>query len=97
MHFREHLWTTLSTYVRSECRYNRKDINTRSSLAPLLPYTSHRSYMDWDDSDRFLGTTQSKHSKRQFFWMLCICDEKCSKPKIFLAFLSKLLCFSFIL
>jgi hypothetical protein len=25
-----------------------------------------------------------------------ICDEKCSKPKIFLALLSKLLCFSFI-
>ena len=35
--------------------------------------------------------------KRQFFSMSRICNEKCSKPKIFLAFLSKLLCFSFIL
>jgi hypothetical protein len=35
--------------------------------------------------------------KRQFFSMTRICNEKCSKPKIFLAFLSKLLCFSFIL
>jgi hypothetical protein len=34
--------------------------------------------------------------KRQFFSMSRICNEKCSKPKIFLAFLSKLLCFSFI-
>jgi hypothetical protein len=29
--------------------------------------------------------------------MSCICNEKCSKPKILLAFLSKLLSFSFIL
>jgi hemicentin len=35
--------------------------------------------------------------KRQFFSMSRICNEKCSKPKIFLAFLSKLLCLSFIL
>jgi hypothetical protein len=35
--------------------------------------------------------------KRQFFSMSRICNEKCSKPKIFLASLSKLLCFSFIL
>jgi hypothetical protein len=35
--------------------------------------------------------------KRQFFSMSRICNEKCSKPKIFLAFLSKLLCFSFVL
>jgi hypothetical protein len=35
--------------------------------------------------------------KRQFFSMSRFCNEKCSKPKIFLAFLSKLLCFSFIL
>ena len=33
----------------------------------------------------------------QFFSMSRICNEKCSKPKIFLASLSKLLCFSFIL
>jgi hypothetical protein len=35
--------------------------------------------------------------KRQQFSTLPICDEKCSKPKIFLVFRSKLLCFSFIL
>jgi hypothetical protein len=35
--------------------------------------------------------------KRQFFSMSRICNEKCSKLKIFLAFLSKLLCFTFIL
>ncbi len=35
--------------------------------------------------------------KRQFFSMSRICDKKRSKPKIVLAFLSKLLCFSFIL
>jgi hypothetical protein len=35
--------------------------------------------------------------KRQLFSMSRICDVKCSKPKIFLAFLSNLLCFSFIL
>ncbi len=35
--------------------------------------------------------------KRQFFSMSRICDKKHSKPKIFLAFLPKLLCFSFIL
>jgi hypothetical protein len=35
--------------------------------------------------------------ERQFFSMSRICDEKCSKPKIFLAYISKLLCFSFIL
>jgi hypothetical protein len=34
--------------------------------------------------------------KRQFFSISRICDEKCSKPKIVLAFFSKLLCFSFI-
>jgi hypothetical protein len=33
----------------------------------------------------------------KFFSMSHICNEMCSKPKIFLAFLSKLLCFSFIL
>jgi hypothetical protein len=32
-----------------------------------------------------------------FFNVRRICNEKCSKPKIFLASLSKLLCFSFIL
>ncbi len=32
-----------------------------------------------------------------FFSMSRICDKKRSKPKIFLAFLSKLFCFSFIL
>jgi hypothetical protein len=35
--------------------------------------------------------------KRQLFSMSRICNEKCSKPKIFLAFLSESLCFSFIL
>jgi hypothetical protein len=39
----------------------------------------------------------SKLIKRQCFSMSRICNEKCSEPKIFLAFLSKLLCFSFIL
>ena len=38
-----------------------------------------------------------KYIKRQFFSMSRICNEKCSKPKIFLAFLSKLLRSSFIL
>jgi hypothetical protein len=33
----------------------------------------------------------------QVFSMSRICDEKCSKPKIFLVFLSKLVCFSSIL
>jgi hypothetical protein len=41
--------------------------------------------------------TPSYLVKRQFFSMSLICNEKCSKPKIFFAFLSKLLCFSFIL
>ena len=41
--------------------------------------------------------TKVQRVKRQFFSMSRICNEKCSKPKIFLAFLSKLLCFSFIL
>jgi hypothetical protein len=34
--------------------------------------------------------------KRQFFSVSDICDEKCSKSKIVLAFFSKSLCFGFI-
>ena len=46
--------------------------------------------------------TVTKHAvyiviKRQFFSMSRISDKKRSKPKIFLAFLSKLLYFSFTL
>ena len=49
-----------------------------------------------DDTNIFYSHT-CEEIKRQFFSMSRICNEKCSKPKIFLAFLSKLLCFSFIL
>ena len=38
-----------------------------------------------------------KQVKKQLFSMFCIYDEKYSNSKILLAYLSKLLCFSFIL
>ena len=50
-----------------------------------------------DEEAPVVSNNRTKSIKRQFFSMSRICNEKCSKPKIFLAFLSKLLCFSFIL
>ena len=44
-----------------------------------------------------IGGGGGGYIKKPFFSMSRICDKKRSKPKIFLAFLSKLLCFSFIL
>ena len=47
--------------------------------------------------DSFQCICDADTLRGNFFSMSRICNEKCSKPKIFLAFLSKLLCFSFTL
>ena len=54
--------------------------------------------LDWNTpTNVVLRNNDWKTFKRQFFSMSRIYNEKCSKPKIFLAFLSESLCFCFIL
>jgi hypothetical protein len=66
------------------------------SIAVTINVTILYSYCIWCILYTFRSTVQQK-LKRQFFSISRICDEKCSKHIIFLAFLSKLLCFVFIL
>jgi hypothetical protein len=58
-------------------------------------YLNIKTIMHMDNST--YASQRMGVKKKAIFSMSRICDEKCSKAKIFLAFLPKLLCFNFIL
>ena len=72
-----------------------RPIYTCNFSCDILLLMDVNEWMYYECSDE---GTYTQNIKRQFFSMSRICDEKCSEPKIFLAYLSKLLCsLSFIL